>query len=57
MPVIILIGMDAAPRLTAEEVEALFQFSFQVHDHHASKPQEPIYWHRTPSKDRWELAD
>jgi hypothetical protein len=47
MPVIIMIGLDAAPRLTMEEVEKLFQFSFSVHDHTASQPQEPIYWHRS----------
>jgi len=53
MSVVTLQGESRAPRLTPEEVEKIFQFAFQVHDHYATRPQPPIFWHRSNSDAFW----
>ena len=48
-PVVMLIGTDLGARLTPDEVEKLFEFSIQVHDHEATGPAQPIFWLRAES--------
>jgi hypothetical protein len=53
--VVTLPGDSNIPRLTAAEIEALCHFAFQVHDHNASAPAEPIFWYRTDNKAFWKF--
>ena len=42
-------------RLTGEEIEALFNFVWHIHDHEARTPAIPLYWERLekPVEARW----
>jgi hypothetical protein len=46
-------GEPSDPRLSPDEIEALFHFALCVHDHEARVPSQPIFWYRTDSKDLW----
>lgn len=35
------------PRLTAQEVLEAAAFTYQIHNHLANAPQQPIWWERT----------
>jgi hypothetical protein len=52
---LILPVTNSSPRLTAEEIEAAFELSYQVHDHAGSTPGRPIFWLRqeTPAAERF----
>jgi hypothetical protein len=34
------------PHLDEKEVEAMFTFFYQIHDHTASRPAVPVWWER-----------
>jgi len=50
--IITLIGRGG-DRLTAQEVQMIFDALFEVHDHLAMQPQQPIFWHRSQSNEIW----
>jgi hypothetical protein len=54
---IALIGADPDSRLSEKEIERMFFYCFEAHDHQARAPQPCIYWHRSQSKDIWEFLN
>jgi hypothetical protein len=47
--VITFVGNSREPRLDPQEIEDLARFAYAVHDHQASTPAQPIFWHRIDS--------
>jgi hypothetical protein len=39
-------GRSTDPRLSPQEIEDLANFAFLIHNHDASTPALPIFWHR-----------
>lgn len=35
-------------KLTADEISTLFDYCYAIHDHQATRPQEPLFWWRIP---------
>ncbi len=54
---VILLGDSNSPRLTSEEVEALFAWTLETHDHNASRPQPAIFWHRDDDRSYWKFVN
>jgi hypothetical protein len=42
-------------RLTAEEVEALCNFTFRIHDHNATQSAQAIFWWRSDGDDLYKF--
>jgi hypothetical protein len=49
----ILLGSSPSLRLTADEVDQLFDWTFEIHDHTASRAQTAIFWHRDDNCFYW----
>lgn len=52
LQVLTIISDDISPRLTAEEIGYLGFVLFELHDHTARFPQEPLYWQRVSNLPR-----
>ena len=57
LPFAILPGSSKSPRLSAEEIEMLFDYAFEMHDHSASRPQSAIFWHRDDNSFYWKYVN
>jgi hypothetical protein len=57
LPYAIILGTSKSPRLTEEEIEILFDYTFEMHDHNASKPQPAIFWHRDDHSFYWKYVN
>lgn len=53
----VLPGSSKSPRLTQEEIEMLFDYTFELHDHNASRPQPAIFWHRDDNSFYWKFVN
>lgn len=54
---VVLLGESKSPRLSPEEVETLFDYAFEMHDHTASRPQPAIFWHRDDNSFYWKFVN
>ncbi len=50
--IITLIGAGG-DRLTPQEVQMIFDALIETHDHFATQPQQPIFWHRSQANEIW----
>jgi len=54
---ITLPGSNSSPRLTAEEIEVVFQLLVQMHDHGARMPARPVFWVREETSTPWRFSN
>jgi len=56
-PCVVLFGSSKSERLAPEEIDALFDWSFEMHDHSAVRPQRAIFWHRDDNSFYWKFVN